>query len=335
MAPTDAASSKPSADAAEAASELRPPVDAAPASKSVTLPAGAAPARTSSGGMVRNQSAAAHLQTAACFSSQSAASPPPVAPAGMVRRNISSSALSELRRREGQQGGKKESERAVIRAVVLQLRMLMDDVPAAGVPRSNTTPDAAVPTGVARANTAPEAAAPAAADAPASAADISETMRAYIETIVRQLELPNSCIIAMLVYIERAVKGTRFVLTTRNWQPCLLAAFVVAAKLSFDEPVWNEDFVKALRISNVQVSQISRWEADFLQLIGFNTNVALLEYTSLCFQLQQRYMEHYGGERVQFFSFLMAQAKDISANDHSGGSSGGVQPHAAATKAAA
>ena len=46
---------------------------------------------------------------------------------------------------------------------------------------------------------------------------------------------------------------------------CLLAAFVVAAKLAFDEPVWNEDFVKALRISNVQVSQISRWEADFLQ----------------------------------------------------------------------
>jgi hypothetical protein len=33
----------------------------------------------------------------------------------------------------------------------------------------------------------------------------------------------------------------------------LLAAFVIAAKLSFDEPVWNEDFVKALRISNVQV----------------------------------------------------------------------------------
>ena len=49
----------------------------------------------------------------------------------------------------------------------------------------------------------------------------------------------------------------------------------------------------------------------------------------------QSVMKHYGGERVQFFSFLMAQAKDISANDHSGGSSGGVQPHAAATKAAA
>ena len=48
----------------------------------------------------------------------------------------------------------------------------------------------------------------------------------------------------------------------------------------------------------------------------------------------QSVMKHYGGERVQFFSFLMA-AKDISANDHSGGSSGGVQPHAAATKAAA
>ena len=103
----------------------------------------------------------------------------------------------------------------------------------------------------------------------------------------------------------------------RNWQPCLLASFVVAAKLSFDEPVWNEDFVKALRISNVQTSQISRWEADFLQLIKFNTNVDLNQYTQLCFSLQQSYAEAHG-QRVQFFTFLMMQAKDLDkAQQHS------------------
>ena len=70
---------------------------------------------------------------------------------------------------------------------------------------------------------------------------------------MRHLELPNSCIVAALIYVQRALDKTRFTLSITNWQPCLLAAFVIAAKLSFDEPVWNEDFVKALRISNVQV----------------------------------------------------------------------------------
>ena len=150
---------------------------------------------------------------------------------------------------------------------------------------------------------------------------------------MRHLELPNSCIVAALIYVQRAVSGTRFTLSITNWQPCLLAAFVVAAKLSFDEPVWNEDFVKALRISNVQVCQISRcvppsliflqlpptppdlplayptpkarWEADFLQLLNFNTNVTVAQYASCCFALQQAH-EKLHGTPCRFFTYLMA-----------------------------
>ena len=74
--------------------------------------------------------------------------------------------------------------------------------------------------------------------------------------------------------------------------------------------MWNEDFVKALRISNVQTSQISRWEADFLQLIKFNTNVLLEQYTKVCFQLQRVY-EAKHGKHLQFFTFLMLQAREL------------------------
>ena len=122
---------------------------------------------------------------------------------------------------------------------------------------------------------------------------------------MRHLELPNSCIVAALIYVQRAVSGTRFSLSVTNWQPCLLAAFVIAAKLSFDEPVWNEDFVKALRISNVQVCQISRWEADFLQLLSFNTNVTVAQYASCCFALQRAH-ESLHGKPCRFFTYLMA-----------------------------
>jgi len=40
----------------------------------------------------------------------------------------------------------------------------------------------------------------------------------YILTIVRHLELPNSCIVASLIYVQRAVVGTRFSLSITNWQ---------------------------------------------------------------------------------------------------------------------
>ena len=67
------------------------------------------------------------------------------------------------------------------------------------------------------------------ADVPAHK-QLLPSMQTYIITIVKQLDLPNSCIVAMLIYLERAVGHERFQLTPHNWQPCVLAAFVVAAK---------------------------------------------------------------------------------------------------------
>ena len=95
-APTDAASSKPSADAAEAAvSCARRSTPRPPPSRSRCPPAPRRPhverrAVQPVGGRVRRRRRASRRRR----------SPPPVAPAGMVWRNISSSALSELRRRE-------------------------------------------------------------------------------------------------------------------------------------------------------------------------------------------------------------------------------------------
>ena len=136
-------------------------------------------------------------------------------------------------------------------------------------------------------------------------------IRKYIDTIVRQLALPNSCIVAALVYVERAIARGCFILSDANWQPALLAAFVVAAKLSFDEPVWNEDFATALQIKNVPVTQISRWEASFLQLLDFVTNVQLQEYAACCNSLQQRYHAE-RGQVLQFFSFLVLQVRSLA-----------------------
>jgi hypothetical protein len=191
-----------------------------------------------------------------------------------AKRNKSHSALSELASAESSERPSDEVRAAVIDAVVMQLIHHKGDV---------------------------------AMDDSASAAII----RKYIDTIVRQLALPNSCIVAALVYVERAIARGRFILSDANWQPALLAAFVVAAKLSFDEPVWNEDFATALQIKNVPVTQISRWEASFLQLLDFDTNVQLQEYAACCNSLQQRYHAE-RGQVLQFFSFLVLQVRSLA-----------------------
>ena len=190
-------------------------------------------------GMRRNESAAGQLQE------QAVERLPGLRMSGDpadVRRNRSSTALSELRKREQGSGAgtsANANRQVVIDAVVLQLHQLML---AASAQAEAAAAAAAAAAAVAAAAPAANSSASATAASPPEVVGtaVRGAMHTYIDTIVRQLELPNSCIVAMLIYVQRAVADTRFTLTERNWQPCLLAAFVVAAKLSFDEPVWNE-----------------------------------------------------------------------------------------------
>ena len=187
-------------------------------------------------GMRRNESAAGQLQE------QAVERLPGLRMSGDpadVRRNRSSTALSELRKREQGSGAgtsANANRQVVIDAVVLQLHQLM--LAASAQAEAAAAAAAAVAAAAPAANSSASATAASPPEVVGTA--VRGAMHTYIDTIVRQLELPNSCIVAMLIYVQRAVADTRFTLTERNWQPCLLAAFVVAAKLSFDEPVWNE-----------------------------------------------------------------------------------------------
>jgi len=276
----------------------------------------------------RNYTAGAALSAAASGWDARASAPADAGSPGM-RRNTSEATLCELRRREQSAMSKTDaplqgSRAAVVEAVACRMldHILGTDAALAAM-RIALASNAATP--AEGGGVSPAAAAPAVAAAVGGAGSsssslaedearlaklgvpttISSSVQGYILTIVRHLELPNSCIVAALIYVQRAVSGTRFSLSITNWQPCLLAAFVIAAKLSFDEPVWNEDFVRALRISNVQVCQISRWEADFLQLLQFNTNVTVAQYAACCFALQRSH-EALHGQPCRFFTYLMA-----------------------------
>ena len=227
--------------------------------------------------MRRNYTASAALSqhgVHGLFSTSPAAEAPAEAGSPGMRRNTSAATLCELRRREQLAMSKSAdaslqgSRAAVVEAVACRmLEHILGADSALAAMRVALAKSAAAGTDAAAANgLAANGGEGGAASSSYSVADdearlaamgvpdgISASLQGYILTIVRHLELPNSCIVAALIYVQRAVSGSRFALSITNWQPCLLAAFVIAAKLSFDEPVWNEDFVKALRISNVQV----------------------------------------------------------------------------------
>ena len=68
----------------------------------------------------------------------------------------------------------------------------------------------------------------------ASSSGWSGAISAFIEQIVHHTEMANSCIVAAVIYIERALRATGFVLAAQNWRSVLLAALVLAAKVSDD-----------------------------------------------------------------------------------------------------
>ena len=135
-------------------------------------------------------------------------------------------------------------------------------------------------------------------------ADRAQVAR-FVETIVHKLKLPCSCVIAMLIYLERAIDGHSYALVDANWQPSVLAALIVAAKMLLDEPLSNGEVVNILKISNVPVSKVSYWELSFLDLIGFNTHVGLHAYAVCALKLQEQFERKGGGN---FFSCVMRHA---------------------------
>ena len=86
------------------------------------------------------------------------------------------------------------------------------------------------------------------------------------------------------------------------WGYCALLPLSLTDASAPCAPPWHW---QALRISNVQVSQISRWEADFLLLLSFNTNVTAAQYAAACFDLQKAHEELHG-RPCHFFTYLMS-----------------------------
>ena len=62
--------------------------------------------------------------------------------------------------------------------------------------------------------------------------------------MLKGLRLPSACVVLSAVLMQRAISVSGFTITVETWPSCTVACFIVAAKMTFDEGVWNADFAE-------------------------------------------------------------------------------------------
>lgn len=105
-----------------------------------------------------------------------------------------------------------------------------------------------------------------------------------LHTIFKQVRFSGYVPITMLMYIERLCECTGHALCKRNWQPILLAAIVVAQKVSDDNYLCNADFSTVSEsYSNHELNIL---ELKFVEKLDYNLYISSSAFAARYFQLR-------------------------------------------------
>lgn len=97
----------------------------------------------------------------------------------------------------------------------------------------------------------------------------------YLERILKYFHCSVECFVLSLIYIDRLIKGARFVVNSFNVHRLLVTAVMVAAKYSDDSFFVNSYYAD---VGGVSLDEMNELEAAFLDMIDYNLHVNILEY---------------------------------------------------------
>ncbi|KAA6398585.1 MAG: hypothetical protein EZS28_005893 [Streblomastix strix] len=106
----------------------------------------------------------------------------------------------------------------------------------------------------------------------------------FIGSLVRQLRLHGAMAICALVYVERLINDAGVLFHRVNWRRILIAALLVAWKMNEDHLILDSSILKVFPF--FKTAQICAIERTFLELLNFNVNVSVKEYTQYYFELR-------------------------------------------------
>eukprot|EP00299_Pterocystis_sp_00344_P004822 c16100_g1_i1.p1 GENE.c16100_g1_i1~~c16100_g1_i1.p1 ORF type:complete len:278 (+),score=31.57 c16100_g1_i1:83-835(+) len=111
-----------------------------------------------------------------------------------------------------------------------------------------------------------------------------EVLYSFITKIIDRIDLENTCIIMCLAFVERIMVFNQFDLLPSNWRRVVMTSFMIAAKVFYDEVVWNADFVSSF--PNYDLSNLHLMEICMLEMIDYNVIVHQGLYAKYYFELR-------------------------------------------------
>mmetsp|Transcript_19816 Transcript_19816/g.51191 ORF Transcript_19816/g.51191 Transcript_19816/m.51191 type:complete len:513 (+) Transcript_19816:97-1635(+) len=97
------------------------------------------------------------------------------------------------------------------------------------------------------------------------------------------LDMPVA--IEAIIFLERATRRSGLRLSHTNWKSLLLTSIIVASKAHYDEQVWVEDFVSALKMYHLSAVELHRLEMALLQLTDYAMVVRQSTFTLYSMEL--------------------------------------------------
>eukprot|EP00306_Pavlova_sp_CCMP459_P010740 CAMPEP_0185190618 /NCGR_PEP_ID=MMETSP1140-20130426/11062_1 /TAXON_ID=298111 /ORGANISM="Pavlova sp., Strain CCMP459" /LENGTH=659 /DNA_ID=CAMNT_0027757277 /DNA_START=28 /DNA_END=2004 /DNA_ORIENTATION=+ len=113
----------------------------------------------------------------------------------------------------------------------------------------------------------------------------AERIYRFLMVLIINNHLDMPVAIEAVIFLERAVRRSSLMITHTNWKSLLLTAIILGSKAHYDEQVWVEDFVKALRMYHLSAGELHRLEMALLRLTDYGLLVRQSTFTLYCMEL--------------------------------------------------
>ena len=124
-----------------------------------------------------------------------------------------------------------------------------------------------------------------------------QTIFEFCANIMILTKMEKEVIIISLIYIERLIFNTGFIINSRNWRKIIFIALIIASK------IWDDDSLENIHYSQVfthlKIGEINLLERTFLELINYKVFVKFSEYIKYYFAIKNLALKYnFNGEKI-------------------------------------
>ena len=119
----------------------------------------------------------------------------------------------------------------------------------------------------------------------------------FCANIMILTKMEKEVIIISLIYIERLIFNTGFIINSRNWRKIIFIALIIASK------IWDDDSLENIHYSQVfthlRIGEINLLERTFLELINYKVFIKFSEYMKYYLSIKNLALRYnFNGEKI-------------------------------------